>query len=311
LSPPDGAIERSGERVLEAGETALASRFAQVRAATLLLTTPLSAEDQTVQSMPDCSPVKWHQAHTAWFFETFLLVPNDPDYQPFDPLFGYLFNSYYETVGPRRPRPERGLVTRPSLSEVRAYRRHVDAAMAELLAGPLGRDPAIAALVELGLAHEQQHQELILMDVLHLFAQMPGHPAYRPMPADESGDPGPMGRILVRGEPGHDIIPELAPAPNEPVVDKPGKGAFYATDLETMLRGRDIARLLVCGVTTEVCVNTTVREANDRGFDCLVLEDCTGSYFPEFQAMGLAMIKAQDGIFGWVAPSAALLAVLA
>ncbi|HET7882340.1 MAG TPA: isochorismatase family cysteine hydrolase [Acetobacteraceae bacterium] len=125
------------------------------------------------------------------------------------------------------------------------------------------------------------------------------------------GDAGPMGRILVRGEAGHDIIPELAPAPGEPVVDKPGKGAFYATDLEAMLRSRGIAQLLVCGVTTEVCVNTTVREANDRGFDCLVLEDCTGSYFPEFHAAGLAMIKAQGGIFGWVAPSHALLAALA
>jgi nicotinamidase-related amidase len=125
------------------------------------------------------------------------------------------------------------------------------------------------------------------------------------------GDSGPMGRILVRGEAGHDIIPELAPAPGEPVVDKPGKGAFYATDLEAMLRGRGIAQLLVCGVTTEVCVNTTVREANDRGFDCLVLEDCTGSYFPEFHAAGIAMIKAQGGIFGWVAPSSALLAALA
>jgi biuret amidohydrolase len=124
------------------------------------------------------------------------------------------------------------------------------------------------------------------------------------------GDHGPMGRILVRGEDGHDIVAELAPAPGEPVVDKPGKGAFYATDLEAMLRGRGIAQLLVCGVTTEVCVNTTVREANDRGFDCLVLEDCTGSYFPEFQAAGIAMIKAQGGIFGWVAPSAALLAAL-
>ena len=119
-----------------------------------------------------------------------------------------------------------------------------------------------------------------------------------------------MGRILVRGEPGHDIIPELAPAPGEPVVDKPGKGAFYATDLEAMLRARGIAQLIVCGVTTEVCVNTTVREANDRGFDCLVLADCTGSYFPAFQAAGLAMIKAQGGIFGWVADSAALLPAL-
>jgi nicotinamidase-related amidase len=125
------------------------------------------------------------------------------------------------------------------------------------------------------------------------------------------GDPGPMGRILVRGEPGHDIIPELSPAPGEPVVDKPGKGAFYATDLEAMLRSRGIRQLMVCGVTTEVCVNTTVREANDRGFDCLVLEDCTGSYFPEFQKAGIAMIKAQGGIFGWVAPSDALLAALA
>jgi dimethylhistidine N-methyltransferase len=206
LSPPDGAL-RADEHTQPVGETALANRFAQVRAATLLLTTPLSAEDQTVQSMPDCSPVKWHQAHTAWFFETFLLIPNDPEYRPFDPLFGYLFNSYYETVGPRRPRPERGLVTRPSLSEVRAYRRHVDAAMTDLLAGPLGRDAAITALVELGLAHEQQHQELILMDVLHLFAQMPGHPAYRPAPATKSPDPGPMGFIGFPGgvvEIGHD-----------------------------------------------------------------------------------------------------------
>jgi nicotinamidase-related amidase len=125
------------------------------------------------------------------------------------------------------------------------------------------------------------------------------------------GDHGPMGRILVRGEPGHDIIPELAPAPGEPVVDKPGKGAFYATDLEAMLRHRGIARLVVCGVTTEVCVNTTVREANDRGFDCLVLDDCVGSYFPEFQAAGLAMIHAQGGIFGFVAPSVALLEAMA
>jgi len=117
------------------------------------------------------------------------------------------------------------------------------------------------------------------------------------------GDPGPMGRILVRGEYGHDIVDELKPAPGEPVVDKPGKGAFYATDLDSMLRNRGIRQLVVCGVTTEVCVNTTVREANDRGYDCLVLADCVGSYFPEFQAAALAMIKAQGGIFGWVSDS--------
>src|SRR6266403_1266648 len=124
------------------------------------------------------------------------------------------------------------------------------------------------------------------------------------------GDVGPMGRILVRGEPGHDIIPELYPLPGEPVVDKPGKGAFHATDLDAMLKNRGIAQLIVCGVTTEVCVNTTVREANDRGYECVVVEDCVGSYFPEFQEVGLRMIKAQGGIFGWVASSAAVIAAL-
>ena len=124
------------------------------------------------------------------------------------------------------------------------------------------------------------------------------------------GDPGPMGRILVRGEPGHDIIPELYPLVSETVVDKPGKGAFSGTDLRAILQNRGIQQLVVTGVTTEVCVNTTVREANDRGYECLVLEDCVGSYFPEFQDMGLKMIKAQGGIFGWVSDSARLLAAL-
>jgi nicotinamidase-related amidase len=124
------------------------------------------------------------------------------------------------------------------------------------------------------------------------------------------GDKGPMGRILVRGEDGHDIIPELYPLPTEPVIDKPGKGAFFATDLHAILQNRGIKKLIVTGVTTEVCVNTTVREANDRGYDCLVPEDCVGSYFPEFQEMGLKMIKAQGGIFGWVSDSTKILAVL-
>ncbi len=117
------------------------------------------------------------------------------------------------------------------------------------------------------------------------------------------GDEGPMGRILIRGEKGHDIIPELYPAKGEPVIDKPGKGAFHATDLHAILQYHSIQQLVVTGVTTEVCVNTTVREANDRGYDCLVLEDCVGSYFPEFQKMGLEMIKAQGAIFGWVGSS--------
>lgn len=124
------------------------------------------------------------------------------------------------------------------------------------------------------------------------------------------GDPGPMGRILVRGEEGHDIIPELYPLPTESVIDKPGKGAFWATDLHAILQNRGIKQLVVTGVTTEVCVNTTVREANDRGYECLVPEDCVGSYFPEFQTMGLKMIKAQGGIFGWVSHSDHILAAL-
>lgn len=117
------------------------------------------------------------------------------------------------------------------------------------------------------------------------------------------GDVGPMGRILVRGEVGHDIIPELYPIAGEPVVDKPGKGAFYDTDLLGILRNHNIKTLIVCGVTTEVCVHTTVREANDRGFDALVPEDCTASYFPEFKRVALEMVKAQGGIFGWVSDS--------
>jgi nicotinamidase-related amidase len=124
------------------------------------------------------------------------------------------------------------------------------------------------------------------------------------------GDAGPMGRILIRGEAGHDIIPELYPRPGEPVIDKPGKGAFWATDLHAILQNRGIRQLIVTGVTTEVCVNTTVREANDRGYECLVPADCVGSYFPEFQEMGLKMIKAQGGIFGWVSTSARVLAAL-
>jgi nicotinamidase-related amidase len=132
----------------------------------------------------------------------------------------------------------------------------------------------------------------------------------RAPPGMRIGDIGPMGRILVRGEPGHGIVPELAPLAGEPVIDKPGKGAFYATDLEPMLRHRGIATLIVAGVTTEVCVHTTVREANDRGFRCVVAGDACGSYFPEFHAAALAMVSAQGGshggIFGWVTDVAAI-----
>jgi nicotinamidase-related amidase len=129
----------------------------------------------------------------------------------------------------------------------------------------------------------------------------------RGAPSLRIGDPGPMGRILIRGEAGHDIIPELYPLDSEIVIDKPGKGAFYATELSDILAKYGVENLLVCGVTTEVCVNTTVREANDRGYRCVVISDGCASYFPEFHEMGLKMIKAQGGIFGWVADSAAIL----
>jgi nicotinamidase-related amidase len=132
----------------------------------------------------------------------------------------------------------------------------------------------------------------------------------RGAPAMRIGDEGPMGRILIRGEAGHDIVTELSPVPGEPVVDKPGKGAFYQTDLDLMLRNGGIDTLLVAGVTTEVCVHTTIREANDRGYKCIAVADCCASYFPEFHEVGLKMIAAQGGIFGWVAQSTDILSAL-
>jgi nicotinamidase-related amidase len=124
------------------------------------------------------------------------------------------------------------------------------------------------------------------------------------------GTEGPMGRILVRGQPGHDIVPQLTPIDGEPIIDKPGKGSFHATDLQQILFDRGIRTLIVCGVTLEVCVHTTVREANDRGYECVVLADCVASYFPEFQRVGLEMIKAQGAIFGWVSDSQRILTAL-
>ncbi|MFA7586047.1 MAG: ergothioneine biosynthesis protein EgtB [Novosphingobium sp.] len=151
-------------------------RYRDIRRATEILIAPLSAEDCQIQSMPDASPAKWHLAHTTWFFETFLLSPFMPGYEPFDPAFGFLFNSYYVTVGEPFSRPRRGLLTRPSLATVMAYREAVDAAMADFLALPATADTA--PLLELGLQHEQQHQELILMDIQHAFSVNPLEPAY-------------------------------------------------------------------------------------------------------------------------------------
>jgi ergothioneine biosynthesis protein EgtB len=161
--------------------TSMGRRYREVRAMTECLAAPLSPEDCQVQSMPDSSPVKWHLAHTTWFFETFLLLPYLPGYQVFQHSFCYLFNSYYNAVGRRHARSERGLVTRPGLDEVHAYRSAVDDAVLRLLES-VGVTPAsrIQAVLELGLNHEQQHQELILTDIKHAFAQNPLHPVYRP-----------------------------------------------------------------------------------------------------------------------------------
>jgi ergothioneine biosynthesis protein EgtB len=159
----------------------LLERYLAVRAATEALAAPLSAEDQTIQSMADASPTKWHRAHTTWFFETFVLTPHQRGYRAFDPQFGYLFNSYYEAVGPRHARPARGLLSRPGTAEIARYRAHVDRAMTALLADDADAPPpALAALVELGLNHEQQHQELVLTDIKHAFWCNPTRPRYCP-----------------------------------------------------------------------------------------------------------------------------------
>ena len=167
-------------------------------------------------------------------------------------------------------------------------------------------DRALAAARQIGLLviHTREGHRPDLADA-------PPAKLARGAPGRKIGDEGPMGRILIRGEPGHDLVPELAPWPGEPVIDKPGKGAFYETDLELMLKNRGVDTLFVAGVTTEVCVHTTIREANDRGYRCVALADACASYFPEFHRVALEMIKAQGGIFGWVAETAALIDALA
>ena len=156
----------------------LPAAYAAVRAVTERLAAPLSAEDQTVQSMPDVSPTKWHRAHVSWFFETFILGPFQPDYRPFHDDFAYIFNSYYEALGERHPRSERGLISRPGIDEISRYRHAVDQAMDALLHGEM--ETPVPDLVTLGLHHEQQHQELLLMDIKHVLSRNPLKPVYLP-----------------------------------------------------------------------------------------------------------------------------------
>ncbi len=174
------SISNAARAGLDEERARLADRYTAIRSTTARLAEPLSPEDCQVQAMPDTSPTKWHLAHTTWFFETFLLIPHANRYEPFHRSYSFLFNSYYNAVGPRVARPERGLMTRPSLAEVHDYRDAVDDALVGFLSGSDDLPPAVAAVIELGLNHEQQHQELILTDIKYALARNPLRPAYRP-----------------------------------------------------------------------------------------------------------------------------------
>lgn len=187
----DGLTEASDPSASRNDRRSLQARFHAVRGETACLAAPLSPEDQMLQSMPEASPVKWHQAHTTWFFETFLLRPHLKEYEAFDQAYNYLFNSYYEQIGERHARPARGLLSRPSLADIEAYRKHVDAAMERLWLDTDEQAWAkLAPLIELGLHHEQQHQELILTDLKHGLAQNAFDPVYVAAPPRAAGTPG-------------------------------------------------------------------------------------------------------------------------
>jgi ergothioneine biosynthesis protein EgtB len=183
--------------VLETGAgVGTAERYRAVRGLSEALCKPLAVEDYVVQSMPDVSPTKWHLAHTSWFFETFILKPHQPGYREINPTYAYLFNSYYVQAGERHCRAQRGYISRPTVAEVFDYRRHVDEAMSALLEHD---DPAVAALVEIGLQHEQQHQELMLTDIKHVFSVNPLRPAYHAGASDERGAVEPLTWIEHEG----------------------------------------------------------------------------------------------------------------
>lgn len=188
--PRDAAFESHAEALLR--------RFADVRARSVSLAAPLGPEDQVVQSQPDSSPTKWHLAHTTWFWETFVCAPHAPDWRPVDADYAFLFNSYYESMGPRHARPERGLLTRPSIDRVMEYRERVDEGVLSALAR-CGEDASFSELIMLGVAHEEQHQELLLMDIQHLFASQPTYPAYATRPPNASGTIDPLQWVNFAG----------------------------------------------------------------------------------------------------------------
>jgi ergothioneine biosynthesis protein EgtB len=186
------------QRSLEEARTHWRETFRRVRAETERRASHLSAEDQIVQSMADASPTKWHRAHVTWFFEQFLLAPNDPAYKIFDERFPFLFNSYYVAAGPRHARPQRGLITRPSAKDVAGYRAHVDAAVETLIENvPADKAAQVFSILEIGLHHEQQHQELLLTDILHAFAQNPTDPVYDAAWKPPRAAQGPRGFVDV------------------------------------------------------------------------------------------------------------------
>jgi ergothioneine biosynthesis protein EgtB len=192
------AVEAATSADLPAQEESLTARYRRVRAVTAALCEPLEPEDLAVQSMPDASPAKWHLAHTSWFFEQFLLKPYLKAYQPFKAEYEFLFNSYYESVGPMYTRADRGLLTRPTVTEVFAYREHVDSHMAELLES-LADDDRVTSIAILGLNHEQQHQELLLTDLKHLFSRNPLLPAYSSRQRESFGEAAPMRFLAFEG----------------------------------------------------------------------------------------------------------------
>lgn len=230
-------LDSARRDVTATDRAALAKHYHAVRAASLAITAPLSAEDQCVQSMPDASPSKWHLAHTTWFFETLCLQAYVADYQPYDKRFAYLFNSYYEALGPRHARPERGMLTRPSLASVHAYRQHVDEAMLHLITQLPDDQSALVPTITLGLHHEQQHQELLLTDIKHLLSRNPLLPTYLAAPPTPSKPAAPLSWQAYAGG----------------IVDIGHDGADFAFDNETprhqvLLRPYRLAtRPVTCG----------------------------------------------------------------